>query len=43
MMRDKSLENIMVLEARRLVGAVSLREVSAAAGAAQAEGKTGSS
>ena len=43
MMRDKSLENIMVLEAGRLVGAVSLREVSAAAGPAQAGGKTGSS
>jgi CBS domain-containing protein len=36
MMRYKSLENIMVLEARHLVGAVSLEEARAAGGPAQA-------
>ena len=38
MMRYKSLENIMVLEARHLVGAVSLEQARAAAGPAKAGG-----
>jgi CBS domain-containing protein len=38
MMRYKSLENIMILEARRLVGAVSLEEARTAAGPARAGG-----
>jgi predicted transcriptional regulator len=38
MMRYKSLENIMVLEARQLVGAVSLEEARTAAGTARAGG-----
>lgn len=38
MMRYKSLENIMVLEARHLVGAVSLEEARAATGQEQAGG-----
>jgi CBS domain-containing protein len=36
MMRYKNLENIMVLEARHLVGAVSLNEASTAAGPPEA-------
>jgi CBS domain-containing protein len=36
MMRDKGLENVMVLEARHLAGAVSLKQALAAAGQAQA-------
>jgi CBS domain-containing protein len=38
MMHDKSLENIMVLEARHLVGAVSMEEARSAAGTARAGG-----
>jgi CBS domain-containing protein len=38
MMRDKGLENVMVLEARHLAGAVSLKEALAAAGQARAGG-----
>lgn len=38
MMRYKSLENVMVLEARHLVGAVSLDIARAAAGSGQAGG-----
>ncbi len=38
MMRYKSLENIMVLEARHLVGAVSLEEARAATGQERAGG-----
>jgi CBS domain-containing protein len=38
MMRYKSLENVMVLEARHLVGAVSLEMAGAAAGPSQAGG-----
>ncbi|MFI5339062.1 MAG: HPP family protein [Candidatus Methylomirabilales bacterium] len=38
MMRYKSLENVMVLEARQLVGAVSLEQARTAAGSAEAGG-----
>jgi CBS domain-containing protein len=38
MMRYKSLENVMVLEARHLVGAISLEEARTAAGPAKAGG-----
>ena len=38
MMQYKNLENVMVLEARRLVGAVSLQEVRSATGPAKAGG-----
>lgn len=38
MMRYKNLENIMVLEARHLVGAISMEEARTAAGSARAGG-----